>query len=95
MREMKTCDVCKRNNRSRQVKTVEDLQVAEDYQYTDVPNIESVYIGTSIDVRHVQSLSPTSHESPVVCELCLDCIEKVNASIADHLREQFGLVIRK
>ncbi len=53
-------------------------------------SISSVLIGTDIQVARVG----VSHESPVECELCNDCNEKVNKAIDEHLTALFGLRIR-
>ncbi len=83
---MKTCDVCKRNDR--------DGEIA-------FGGVSSLWIGTTIDtcrvVMNTGGIPGTevSYKSPVMCELCTDCIEKVNQSIAAHMKSEFGLEIRR
>ena len=61
-----------------------DLEVHDDV-------LKSVLIGTSIGVMTVG----VTNECPVECELCSDCILKVNDAIAGHLQATFGLRIRR
>ena len=85
---MKTCDVCKRTDK--EADALEGI-------------ISSVTIGTDIQVARIPlAPDPTTgmlggprHECPVECELCSNCIVKVNDSIAAHLQGAFGLRIRK
>jgi len=83
---MKTCDVCKRTDRDAEC---------------DFGGISTVWIGTTIDtwrvVLNMEGIPGTAvtHEAPVTCELCVNCLEKVNAAIAAHLQTEFGLMIRK
>ena len=83
---MKTCDVCKRNDRDGEI---------------EFGGVSSLWIGTTIDTVRVVTMSggipgtELTYESPVTCELCVDCIDKVNDSIAAHMEVTFGLVIRR
>ncbi len=84
---MKTCDICKLT--SKEANSLQD------------GHILSVTIGTDIRVYRTP-LIPTDgppiefhNECPIECELCHDCILKVNDSIALHLQNAFGLRIRK
>ncbi len=86
---MKTCDVCKRT--SEEANSLQDGFVS------------TVKIGTDIQVARLR-LAPVAgpgvpdefrNKCPIECELCSDCIEKVNDSIAAHLQNAFGLRIRK
>lgn len=82
---MKTCDVCKRNDRDEEIEF----------------GIQSLWIGTTIDTCRVVTDSggipgtEVTYESAATCELCVDCIDKVNQSIAVHMESEFGLVIRR
>jgi hypothetical protein len=91
---MKTCDVCKRNDGHGENSLKEGW-------------IESVEIGTSIRAIAIgfsetwQTSIPGQPEerSPAddggACELCHECIPKVNEAIGEHLLEKFGLRLSK
>ena len=49
--------------------------------------IHSFFIGAT-------SGANSSHECPVECELCEDCLRSVNETIAELMRNTFGVVIR-
>ena len=76
---VKTCDICERTDRDESI---------------EFGGVNSLYIGTTIDTVRVNAQG-VQHECPVTCDLCCDCIEKVNASIADHMKSEFGLTIRR
>lgn len=76
---MKTCDVCGLDNGSGPT----SLQ--------DESRILTVKIGAEIQIARVG----VEHECPVEIELCSRCIEKVNASINEHLSHAFNIRIRQ
>lgn len=53
--------------------------------------IWTVKIGTDIQMARVG----VEHECAIEIELCGSCIEKVNASIGEHLSREFGIRIRQ
>jgi hypothetical protein len=77
---MKTCDVCGRNDRDGKI---------------EFGGVSSLFIGTTIDTFPVAVSAEDTYGFATPCELCGDCIEKVNRSLAGHLESEFGLVIRR
>ena len=73
---MKTCDICKRD-------TAPGLNAAD-------CEILSVVIGAD-SVRLPGELFDEPSKHPVRCDLCTECLKRVNRGIAGFLLERFGL----